>query len=456
MTASEWWGKLRTRLGSALGGEPAPVSSNAHVARASEALRTLLDDKSIPGAVRMELSEDFAQIEALLGKLAAGELHIAVFGRVSVGKSALGNALLGRAAFETGVLHGTTRKRNAERWQEIAGQGLHLIDTPGINELSGEERERLAFDVAVISDLVIFVVDGDMTQSELAALATLAKTQRPLLLALNKSDRYTPDERTRLLARLREHSAGLVRGEDVVACAALPADRIVVQVEADGREHERRIAQAPDVAALDTRLRDISTREGKTLAALNAGLFAGDLSDRVAERVAAARRDLSTRVIRNYCLAKGVAVALNPVPVADLLAAASLDVAMVLHLGKVYGVPLTRAEAGTLITTICAQLAALMGAIWGVHLVASALKGVSAGLSTVVTAGAQGALAWYATELVGRAAERYLLQGKSWGDGGAKRAVAEILSSLDRDSILRDARSAILARLRGAHAGGAA
>ena len=43
--------------------------------------------------------------------------------------------------------------------------------------------------------------------------------------------------------------------------------------------------------------------------------------------------------------------------------------------------------------------------------------------------------------------ERYLLQGKSWGDGGAKRAVAEILSSLDRDSILRDARSAILARL---------
>lgn len=448
MNATDWWSKLRTRLGGALAGDAKPAPTDTHVARASEALRTLLDDKSIPVAVRGELAEDFAQIETLLGKLAAGELHIAVFGRVSVGKSALGNALLGRATFATGVLHGTTRTRNTERWQEIAGQGLHLIDTPGINELSGEERERLAFDVAAISDLVIFVVDGDMTQSELSALATLAKTQRPLLLALNKADRYTPDERTRLLARLREHAAGLVRSEDVVSCAALPAERIVVQIGTDGRETETRAAQSPDVAALDARLRDISTREGKTLAALNAGLFAGDLSDRVAERVAAARRDLSARVIRNYCLAKGVAVALNPVPVADLLAAASLDVAMVLHLGKVYGVPLTRAEAGTLIATICAQLAALMGAIWGVHLVASALKGVSAGLSTVVTAGAQGALAWYATELVGRAAERYLLQGKSWGDGGAKRAVAEILASLDRDSILRDARRLILARLR--------
>jgi small GTP-binding protein len=440
--------RLRARFARA---EPAsqPISAASPTAQTSEALRALLEDPGIPAGVRSELSEDFAQIESLLGKLAAGDMHIAVFGRVSVGKSALGNALLKREAFATGVLHGTTRTRDAQRWQEVAGQGLHLIDTPGINELSGEERERLAFDVAGISDLVIFVVDGDMTQSEIAALATLAKTQRPLLLALNKADRYTEDECERLLARLREHAAGLVRPEDVIACAAHPADRRVIQVGADGRERETRLAQAPDVEALAARLTTIAEREGKTLAALNAGLFAGGLSDRVAQRVAAARRELADRVIRNYCLAKGIAVALNPVPVADLLAAASLDVALVIHLGKVYGLPLTRSEAGTLIATICAQLVALMGAIWGVHLVSSALKGVSAGLTTVVTAGAQGALAWYATEIVGRAAERYLLQGKSWGEQGAKRAVADIVSGLDRDSILREARSAILARLRG-------
>jgi len=448
MSASGFWDKLRARLGSVLP-QPALASSGSHVAQTSEALRALLEDSSVPASVRNELTEDFAQVQALLDKLDAGDLHIAVFGRVSVGKSALGNALLGREVFTTGVLHGTTRARDAQRWHEVAGQGLHLIDTPGINELSGEERERLAFDVAAISDLVIFVVDGDITQSELDALRTLGRTQRPLLLALNKADRYTTDERGRLLARLREHSTGLVRAEDVIACAALPADRVVIQVTADGSESETHAAKASDVAELDARVRAIAEREGKTLAALNAGLFAGALSDRVAQRVAAARKDLAQRVIRNYCLAKGIAVALNPVPVADLLAAASLDVALVLHLGKVYGMPLTRSEAGTLIVTICAQLAALMGAIWGVHLVSSALKGVSAGLTTLVTAGAQGALAWYATELVGRAAEKYLVQGKSWGEGGAKRAVADIVASLDRDSILREARAAILARLRG-------
>ena len=448
MPAVEWWAKLRARLGGPRGLHDAGPS-DTHVAQTSEALRALLEDESIPAPVRRELDADFAQIEALLGKLAAGELHIAVFGRVSVGKSALGNALLGRDAFATGVLHGTTRARDAQRWQEVAGQGLHLIDTPGINELSGEERERLAYDVAALSDLVIFVVDGDMTSAEIAALSTLATTRRPLLLVLNKADRYSDDERERLLARLREHSASYVRAEDVIAGAARPMDKRVVEIGPDGSEREFRVVQPPDVAALAARLKTIAEREGKTLAALNAGLFAGELSDRVAARIAAARRELADRVIRNYCLAKGIAVALNPIPVADLLAAASLDVALVVHLGKVYGLPLTRTEAGTLIGTICAQLVALMGAIWGVHLVASALKGVSAGLSTVVTAGAQGALAWYATEIVGRAAERYLILGKSWGEQGAKRAVADIVASLDRDSILREARAAIMARLRG-------
>jgi GTP-binding protein Era len=449
MAANDWWTRLRKRLGGSPSLAAAAAQADAHVAQSSEALRALLADKSIPDAVRRELGGDFAQIEALLDKLASGELHIAVFGRVSVGKSALGNALLGREAFATGVLHGTTRARGAQRWQEVAGQGLHLIDTPGINELSGEERERLSYDVAALSDLVVFVVDGDMTQAEIAALSILSKTQRPLLLALNKADRYSDDERERLLARLREHAVGMVHSEDVIACAAYPADRLIVQVGVDGQETQTREPQRPDVHALAARLRVIAEREGKTLAALNAGMFAGELSDRVAVRVAATRRELADRVIRNYCLAKGVAVAFNPVPVADLLAAAALDIALVLHLGKVYGLPLTRAEAGSLIATICGALTALMGAIWGVHLVASALKGISAGLSTVITAGAQGALAWYATEIVGRAAEHYLLHGKSWGEQGAKRAVADIVASLDRDSILREARGAILARLRG-------
>lgn len=442
----DWWRRLRARLP---GAAPAAATDGAaHSVQAAQSVRALLDDTHIPSAIRTNLASDFARLEAMLGKLERGELHIAVFGRVSVGKSALANALLGEDVFSVGVLHGTTRDSAQRAWRDVAGSGVHLIDTPGIDELDGEAREKLAYDVASVSDLVVFVVDGDMTQRELDALALLARTERPLLLALNKADHYGEEERERLLERLREHARGLVRADDVVAVSARPAPVKRIRVDIDGCERVELVESPADITALRDRLSRVIEREGKTLAALNASLFAGRVSDQVAQRIADARRDLATKVIRQYCIAKGVAVALNPIPVADLLAAAALDAALVMHLGRVYGLPLTKSEAGALIAVISAQLAALMGAIWGVHLAASALKGVSAGLSTVVTAGAQGALAWYATELVGRAAEKYLVAGKSWGDQGPKRVVAGIVESLDRDSILREARDEILARLR--------
>ena len=445
-----WWRHLRERLAGTRppADAPAGVQGDRNSVQAAQSLRALLDDAHIPPAIRTSLAADFSRLEAMLKKLERGELHIAVFGRVSVGKSALANALLGEDAFTVGVLHGTTRDATQRAWREVAGSGVHLIDTPGIDELDGEAREKLAFEVASICDLVVFVVDGDMTQRELDALKLLARTERPLLLALNKADRYGDDERERLLERLREHAQGIVRADDVVAVSAHPAPQKRIRVDASGAEHAELVEQAPDIATLRDRLAVIIEHEGKTLAALNAGLFAGRLSDQVGLRIADARRELAATVIRQYCIAKGIAVALNPVPVADLLAAAALDAALVMHLGRVYGLPLTKSEAGSLIAVISAQLAALMGAIWGVHLAASALKGLSAGFSTLMTAGAQGALAWYATELVGRAAEKYLIAGKSWGDKGPKRVVAEIVESLDRDSILREARDEILARLK--------
>ncbi|KJV28731.1 GTP-binding protein [Luteibacter yeojuensis] len=429
-------------------GTPGVPAADARGGAVGASLRGLLDDPTIPADVRAAMAADFRRVEDMLERIEREELHVAVFGRVSAGKSALGNALLGRDAFAMGVLHGTTTEADAVRLDEAAHAGLVLIDTPGINELGGEAREKLAYEVAEVSDLIVFVADGDLTREERDALRILAATARPLLLVLNKADRYNDDECEGLLARLREHAAGLVRREDVLAVAARPAPRLVVEVDAHGREHTASETRGPEVAVLKQRLLAVAEREGKALAAIHAGLFAGRLTDQVTARIAVARRDVASGVIRQYCIAKAVAVALNPIPVADLLLAGGLDAAMVVQLSRVYGLPLTRAESGRLVAVISTQLAALMGAVWGVQLVASALKGLSGGLSVVVTAAAQGALGWYATVLIGRAAEHYLVAGKSWGEHGAKRAVADIVASLDRDSILREAREEILKRLK--------
>ena len=65
----------------------------------------------------------------------------------------------------------------------------------------------------------------------------------------------------------------------------------------------------------------------------------------------------------------------------------------------------------------------------------------------MLTAGAQGAVAYYSTYVVGRAAEAYLAAGCSWGVGGPKRVIREILDGIDRDSMLAQARQDILARI---------
>lgn len=424
------------------------TADDDHLGLARESLRELIADERLPAGVRDSLAHDYDAVRAMLEKIEHGHLHLAVFGRVSTGKSSLLNALVGRNAFAVSPLHGETRHSSMQSWDEVEAGGVYLLDTPGLDEAGGEAREQLAVEVSRRADLVLFVIDGDITESELKALRALLAQGRPVIVVLNKKDLYTADELARLLETVRRRTEGLVDPEQVVAVAADPRPQVVVRVRDDGSEATTERPRPPDVEALRLRLWEILEAEGKTLAALNASLFAAELSDQVGKRILAARQELGDRLVRTYCIGKGIAVALNPVPVADLFAAAFIDVGMVVHLSRVYGLPLSRREAGSLVSVIAAEAAALTAAVWAIHLGSSALKLGTAGLSTIATAAAQGAVAYYSTLVVGRVAAEYLSKGKSWGGAGPKKVVKRILDSLDRDSILQDARREIRARLR--------
>ena len=418
-----------------------------HLGLARESLRELVNDARLPDGVREALSHDYEAVQAMLDKIEHGHLHLSVFGRVSTGKSSLLNALIGEERFSVSPVHGETRYSAMQAWTEEEAGGVYLIDTPGLDEAGGEDREAMAKEVAGRSDLVIFVLDGDITETELDALRAVLSQGRPVIVVLNKADLYTCDERESLLASIRRKTTKMLDPEHVIVAAAQPRPQVVVEVDASGKESTTERQREPDVAELRLKLWEILEAEGKTLAALNASLFAADLSDQVGRRILAARRELGDRLVRTYCIGKGIAVAFNPVPVADLFAAAFIDVGMVVHLSKVYDLPLSKQEAGSIVKVIVAESAALMGTVWALHLVSSALKVGTLGLSTILTAGAQGAIAYYSTYLVGQAAGEYLAEGKSWGEGGPKKVVKEILDSLDRDTVLRDAKREIQARL---------
>ena len=424
------------------------VSGDNHLDLAKESLTQLLNDDRVPESVRQGLQADYQIIKQMLEKLEEGQLHIAVFGRVSVGKSSVLNALVGREAFSVSLLHGETKTADMEAWQEIDAGGVYLIDTPGINEIDGEAREALAHDVANRADLLLFVVDSDLTDVELKALNTVAEAKRPIILVVNKADQYNESELLQLRTIIRERVAGIIAPENIVFTAASPSQQIIIREDELGNETESVRQRPPDIINLKSRLWDIVEAEGKTLSALNASLFAGQLSEQVGERMLEVRREVGARVINMYCMGKGVAVALNPVPIADIVAAAAIDVSLIVHLSRIYGLPMSKMEAGELIKSIAAQMILLYGSFWAVNIASSALKITTVGLSTVLTGVTQGAIAWYSTLVIGRAAEQYLAKGKSWGESGAKLAVAEILDSLDRDSIMKEAKQEIMSYLK--------
>jgi GTPase SAR1 family protein/uncharacterized protein (DUF697 family) len=420
-----------------------------HLLEANRNIRELIEDANIPSSVRAELATEFEEISSISTKLRNGEIHIAAFGRVGVGKSSLLNALLHREAFSTSPLHGETRQENRVEWQSLRDGHVVLIDTPGIDELDGVEREQMARRISNRSDVTLMLCEGDLTDSEFQALEQLCAAHRTVLLVLNKSDHFTSRELELLLARLRERCQGFLPPDRIIPASADPRPETVIHVDESGREHETSRERPPDTAELKDRLWSLLEKEGQTLAALNAAIFASELDEKVATRIVAARKSVAEKIIRKYCVGKGLLVALNPVPITDLLAAAGSDVAMIIHLGEVYGFKLSRREASKLLLTISAQLVALMGAYWGMNLVSSALKTASAGLSTALTATAQGALAWYATYLTGKMAQSWFSRGKSWGNAGPRKTARSILASLDRDSILRTARDDLLSRLNG-------
>jgi uncharacterized protein (DUF697 family)/GTP-binding protein EngB required for normal cell division len=357
--------------------------------------------------------------------------------------------MLGDEVFSTSPLHGETRSIDRNAWQSYDSGGVFLIDTPGLDEADGMQREQLAIEAAAQADLILFVVDGDLTQSELDSLKTLHSQSSIVLLVLNKTDRYSRQEQNELLDSLGRHATGIVLEENILSASAAPPAQTLIQVDQSGHETEIQREIEPDVSELTSRLWQIIEQDGRSLAALNASLFAAHVTDKVAARILETRKDLADKIIRYYCIAKGISVAVNPIPVADLVAAATLDSAMVYHLSRIYDLPMSRRESGKLVAAIFTQLAVLMGAIWTVHLASSLLKLSSAGLSTLLTASSQGAIAYYSTYVVGQITSRYLEQGKAWGKGGAKRVTEEIMAGMDKDSIIESAREDILMRIKG-------
>ncbi|MFT5501669.1 MAG: GTP-binding protein EngB required for normal cell division/uncharacterized protein (DUF697 family) [Woeseiaceae bacterium] len=199
----------------------------------------------------VDTSDARAELKELAARQAQGSVHLCFFGEVSTGKSSLIKALIPEADVTIDPVGGSTINIRHYRWRAEDGTQILLTDVPGtgghesgLDEIAEQEARR--------SQVVLFVCDGDLTRAESAAVKWLLALQKPLVLVMNKSDRYSREEQAILLERLLDHISDL-GGEtlrDQVVAVSAGGELDVIKKNADGEEASVRRRRPADIGVL--------------------------------------------------------------------------------------------------------------------------------------------------------------------------------------------------------------
>jgi GTPase SAR1 and related small G proteins len=391
---------------------PIPVVKSEAASKSLEAVRQQI----------IQIQDEVAR-QALLNRsqkiqksIAQDNIKVVVFGTGSAGKTSVVNALMGRVVGSVEAPMGSTKVGETYGLKLSALEREILItDTPGILEagVTGRERGQMAKVLATDANLLLFVVDNDLQQSEYIALKSLAEIGKRSLVVFNKTDLYTTEDHEAILVRLRERLVGVVSKMDIVAIAACPNS---VKLET-GEVYQ----PEPDIIALIERLAAVLRLEGEDLIADNILLQSQLLGEEARNLIDNQRRKRGEKVVEKFQWIGAGVIAATPIPVVDVLATAAVNAQMVIEIGKIYGCELNLERGQELAMSLAKTLASL-GIVEGViKLISTALQ---LNVATFIIGKAiQGVSAAYLTRIAGKSFIEYFSQNQDWGDGGITEVV---------------------------------
>ncbi len=280
---------------------------------------------------------------------ATGRIHVALYGDVSSGKSSLIQALLPTAAVTTGVTAGTTRDIVTYQWSSPAGDELVLQDMPGLNE-PGMELERLSQDEALRSHIVIYVCDGDLTRTQFDELRLLLSLGKPTILALNKADRYEPQELEQIRRRLQERAEGNERVEVVAIVAG--GTHEVLRVHPDGREEWVTRTQEPELEELRRALQRFVDEDFTLLEQLRDSAVFVLVNQQIEESLARRRREQAEVMVKSYSKRAVLGALAAVTPGTDILIQGYLALQLIKNLANIYGVSVRKVDSELLLSLI--------------------------------------------------------------------------------------------------------
>jgi GTP-binding protein EngB required for normal cell division/uncharacterized protein (DUF697 family) len=279
-----------------------------------------------------------AELQNLAARQSTGAIHLCFFGEISAGKSSLIKALVPEANVVIDVVGGSTDDVRHYRWRNEAGTEILLTDVPGT---AGHEKglDELATEEAKRSHLVLFVCDSDLTRAELSAIKQLLAFDKPLILVLNKADRYSADEQATLLQKLLQRIdelGGEVQRDHVVAVSA-GGDAEILERRADGSEGTARRDRPADIGVLVVAINRMLGDDTKPLDARRERAVFQIAAEKLEVAEGEYRLQRSEQIIRS-ATRKAVVGAMAAVsPGTDILVQGYIGTTMTQELCKIYG-----------------------------------------------------------------------------------------------------------------------
>ncbi|MEZ5461014.1 GTPase [Dokdonella sp.] len=367
----------------------------------------------------------------------SGEIHVALFGEISTGKTSLVRQLTNEPVAEVDVIGGTTRWVQHFRGRLPDQRELVLADMPGTGEVSGQQREQLARDEALRAHAVIYLADSDLTRAQDAELRWLAGFGKPIVLVLNKADQFEAKELDALLTAFRSRYAEICRA--IVSISAGGSERFE-RTLGDGRVERVERERSADIGALLEALIDIAA-QGQ--AALEPAREAAVLLS-VDQRASALAREVAMResdaTITRYTRRAVVGAMAAVAPGTDIIIQGALGTAMVRELARIHDVPARELDVENLLARLgltVRNTTAIVLAIAG-----NALKAFP-GLGTL-GGGVLHAVAYgLAFDSLGRAVANTLAEHARLDQDEAEQNIRELLTEPARDRVERVARIVI-------------
>jgi GTP-binding protein EngB required for normal cell division/uncharacterized protein (DUF697 family) len=289
-------------------------------------------------AAGVDVSEAQRELQELASRQQAGVIHLCFFGEISTGKSSLIKALVPEADVVIDVVGGSTGDVRHYRWQSGNGNEILLTDVPGTG---GHEEglDEMALEEAQRAHVVLFVCDGDLTRAESQAVGHLLALDKPLVLVMNKADRFSVEEQAaimqKLLRRVDDMGGSLERDRVVAVSAGGEMD--VVQRSDDGSESVVRRKRPADIGVLVVAVNRMLGGEGQPLDVRRDRAVFRLAAEKLAEAEEQYRAQRSEQIVRNSTR-KAVIGSLAAVsPGTDVIIQGYIGTTMTQELCKLYG-----------------------------------------------------------------------------------------------------------------------